>query len=65
MKNTEMKTKRLNLKAFHAYADETYLTGTDENGQEIQIIMNTIEVLEYIDKEYLKETLITKYIKNL
>ena len=60
-----MKLKRLNIKAFHANTDnETYLTGTDENGKEIQIVISTLEILEFIDKEYLKESLI-KYIKEL
>ena len=60
-----MKLKRLNIKAFHANTEnETYLTGTDENGKEIQIVMSTLEILEYIDKEYLKQSL-TEYIKNL
>ena len=60
-----MKLKRLNIRAFHANKEnETYLTGTDENGKEIQIVMSTIEVLEHIHKEYLKESL-TEYIKNL
>jgi hypothetical protein len=65
IKTKKMKLKRLNIRAFHANKEnETYLTGTDENGKEIQIVMSTIEVLEYIDKEYLKQSL-TEYIKNL
>jgi hypothetical protein len=60
-----MKLKRLNIKEFHANTEnETYLTGTDENGKEIQIVISTLEILEYIDKDYLKESL-TEYIKNL
>tara|TARA_R110000824_G_scaffold91131_1_gene222024 strand:+ start:427 stop:609 length:183 start_codon:yes stop_codon:yes gene_type:complete len=60
-----MKLKRLNIIAFHANTEnETYLTGTDENGKKIQIVISTLEILEYIDKDYLKESL-TEYIKNL
>ena len=64
-----MKLKRLNIKAFHANKEnETYLTGTDENGKEIQIVMSTIEVLEFIDKEYVRnerERLLKKEVERI
>ena len=60
-----MEIKRLNIRSFHATDyNETFLTGTDENGKELQIVFNTIEILEFIDKDYLKEKL-SNYIKNL
>ena len=41
--------------------NETLVSGTDENGKEFTLTLSTFEILEWFDKEYLKETLI-KYI---
>tara|TARA_R110000744_G_scaffold113303_1_gene212320 strand:- start:428 stop:610 length:183 start_codon:yes stop_codon:yes gene_type:complete len=42
--------------------NETLIGGTDENGKDFTIVISTFELLEWIDTEYLKESLI-KYIK--
>ncbi len=44
--------KRLNIEGFMSTADnETYLTGTDENGNDFQVVFSTIELLESIAGE--------------
>lgn len=41
--------------------NETLVCGTDENGEKFTLTLSTFEILEWFDREYLKETLI-KYI---
>tara|TARA_R110002051_G_C8714725_1_gene496004 strand:+ start:1141 stop:1323 length:183 start_codon:yes stop_codon:yes gene_type:complete len=45
-----------------SHDNETMLSGTDEMGNDFTIVLSTFELLEWIDMEYLKESLI-KYIK--
>ena len=57
--------KRLNIEGFMSTADnETYLTGTDENGNDFQVVFSTIELLEWLDIDYMKEQA-KEYINNL
>tara|TARA_R100001463_G_scaffold34678_1_gene76016 strand:- start:276 stop:425 length:150 start_codon:yes stop_codon:yes gene_type:complete len=44
--------------------NETYLVGKDEYGKEFTMVFNTIELLEWLDKKYMKRQA-KKYIKNL
>ena len=50
-------TKRLHdINTFMATEDnETLLVGTDENGKELTMVFNTIELLEWLDIDYMKE----------
>ena len=53
------------IHTFHCNSDnELYLVGEDENGDDFTIVLSPIEVLEWIDKKYIKEQSI-KYIKKL
>ena len=44
--------------------NELYIGGVNENGEDITIVFNTIEILEWLEIEYMKEQSI-KYINNL
>lgn len=44
--------------------NETILVGEDEHGKEIQIVFDTIELLEWLDIDYVKNKAI-EYVKNL
>ncbi len=59
-------TKRLHdINTFMSTPDnETYLVGMDEYGKQFTMVFNTIELLEWLDKKYMKEQ-VKKYIKNL
>ena len=59
-------TKRLHdINTFMSTPDnETYLVGKDEYGKEFTMVFNTIELLEWLDKGYMKKQ-VKKYIKNL
>lgn len=59
-------TKRLNdINTFQATEDnETYLVGTDENGEQFTIIFNTIGLLEWLPVDHMKQ-MSKKYINNL
>ena len=59
-------TKRLHdINTFMSTPDnETYLVGKDEYGKQFTMVFNTIELLEWLDKKYMKEQ-VKKYIKNL
>lgn len=60
-----MSLKTLYIEDFAATEDnETYLSGTDEDGKEFSIIFNTIELMEWLDIPYMKEQS-KKYIDNL
>ena len=59
-------TKRLHdINTFMATEDnETLLVGTDENGKELTMVFNTIELLEWLDIDYMKKKS-KNYINNL
>ena len=59
-------TKRLHdINTFMSTPDnETYLVGMDEYGKEFTMVFNTIELLEWLDKKYMKKQ-VKEYIKNL
>ena len=59
-------TKRLHdINTFMSTPDnETYLVGMDEYGRDFTIVFNTIELLEWLDKKYMKKQ-VKEYIKNL
>jgi hypothetical protein len=61
-----MEYKRLHsINTFSAsQEDETYFVGKDENGNDFHLTLSTIELLEWIDINYLKAKSIT-YIKNI
>ena len=58
--------KRINdLNTFASTLDnETYLSGTDEYGNDITVIFDTIDLLHWIDTKYMKRQS-KKYINNL
>ena len=49
---------------FYTKSNETVVVGRDENGREITIVFNTIELLEMLDIYKMKEQA-GKYINNL
>lgn len=59
-------TKRIHdINSFMSTKDnETYLVGRDEHGQDFTLILDTIELLEWLDIRYMKEQS-KKYINNL
>jgi len=59
-------TKRIHdINAFMSTPEnETYLVGKDEYGKKFTMVFNTIELLEWLDKKYMKQQA-KKYIKNL
>jgi hypothetical protein len=61
-----MEFKRINdINTFASNRDnETYISGTDENGNDITIIFDTIDVLQWIDTKYMKRQA-KKYINTL
>ena len=61
-----MKNKRLNdINTFMSTDDnETILQGTDEYGEDFSIVFDTIELLDWLDIEYMKSKA-NKYITNL
>jgi len=62
----EKETKRLHdINTFMSTQEnETYLVGTDENGNELTMVFDTIELLEWLDIDYMKSQS-KKYINNL
>jgi hypothetical protein len=52
------------INTFSCSDNEILLSGTDENGEEITIILNAFEVLEWFDMNYIKEQTL-KYIESL
>ena len=62
-------TKRLNdINTLATSVDnETYIVGTDEQGEEFTVVFNTIDLLEWIDKDTIKymKRQTKKYITNL
>ena len=60
-----MKYKNLhNINTFSCSDNEVYLSGTDENGKDLTIVLNAFELLEWVDIKYIKKQTI-KYIQNL
>jgi len=59
-------TKRIhNINTFMSTEDnETYLVGKDENGKDFTMVFDTIELLEWLDIDYMKSQS-KKYINNL
>ncbi len=59
-------TKRLNDidTAMATEDNETILVGQDENGKELTMVFNTLELLEWLDIDHMKQ-MSTKYISNL
>ena len=62
----EKETKRLHdINTFMSTQEnETYLVGKDENGKELTMVFDTIELLEWLDIDYMKSQS-KKYINNL
>jgi len=45
-------------------SNETYLSGVNEHGEPTTIVFDTIELLDWLDIEYMKSKAI-EYIKNI
>ena len=54
--------KRINIESVYHIDNETYFNGTDERGNEFELVMDSLELLEFIDVDILKKSLI-KFIK--
>ena len=52
------------INTFCCSDNEVYLSGTDENGEDLTVVLDAIELLQWLDMEYIKEQSI-KYIKQL
>jgi hypothetical protein len=52
------------INTFACSDNEIYLSGTDENGEDLTIVLNALEVLEWLDIKYIKEQTL-KYIDKL
>ena len=61
-----MEYKRINdINTFASTLDnETYIIGTDEKGDEITVVFNTIDILQWLDTKYMKRQA-KKYINTL
>tara|TARA_R100000742_G_C4200364_1_gene29653 strand:- start:192 stop:374 length:183 start_codon:yes stop_codon:yes gene_type:complete len=60
-----MKYKNLHdINTFACSDNEVYLSGTDENGKDLTIVLSAFELLEWLDMNYIKKQTI-KYIKQL
>ena len=60
-----MKYKNLHdINTYQCHRNEVYLGGKDENGKNITIVFNTIELLEWLDLSYMKEQAI-KHIEEI
>ena len=60
-----MKYKNLHdINTFACSDNEILLSGTDEDGKDLTIVLNAFEVLEWLDMKYIKKQTI-KYIKEL
>lgn len=66
MEERELIKKRIHdMDTFMATEDnETILSGKDEHGKDFMIIFNTVELLEWLDIDYMKKQS-KKYINNL
>ncbi len=52
------------INTFACSDNEVLLTGKDENGKDLTIVLNAFEVLEWLDIKYIKKQTI-KYVKGL
>jgi hypothetical protein len=60
-----MKYKNLHdINTFACSDNEVYLSGKDENGKDLTIILNAFELLGWLDIKHIKKQTI-KYIKQL
>ena len=60
-----MKYKNLHdINGFSCFDNEVYLSGTDEDGKDLTIVLNALELLEWLDMKYIKEQTL-KYIDKL
>tara|TARA_R110002051_G_scaffold177777_2_gene247616 strand:- start:10163 stop:10345 length:183 start_codon:yes stop_codon:yes gene_type:complete len=60
-----MKYKNLHdINTFSCSDNEVYLSGTDEDGKDLTIVLNAFELLEWLDMKYIKEQTL-KYIDKL
>jgi hypothetical protein len=60
-----MKYKNLHdINTFSCSDNEVYLSGTDENGEDLTIVLNAFELLEWLDIKHIKKQTI-KHIKQL
>tara|TARA_B100001094_G_scaffold7119_1_gene6349 strand:- start:2746 stop:2928 length:183 start_codon:yes stop_codon:yes gene_type:complete len=60
-----MKYKNLHdINTFSCSDNEILLSGTDENGEDLTIILNAFEILEWLDMNYIKKQTL-KYIEKL
>ena len=65
MEKENMILKRLNdINSIMSLDNETIIGGKDEYGIEFNITFSTYDLLEWLDPEYMKETLIN-HIENL
>tara|TARA_R100001460_G_scaffold33339_1_gene65263 strand:+ start:242 stop:439 length:198 start_codon:yes stop_codon:yes gene_type:complete len=65
MESEEIRKRMNDINTFMSTTtNETYFVGTDEHGKEFNIVFNTIELLEWLDIDYMKERT-KKYIDNL
>lgn len=60
-----MRYKNLHdINTFQCIENEVFLVGKDENGRDTTIVLNSLELLEWLDMKYIKEQTI-KYIEKL
>jgi hypothetical protein len=59
-----MNYKNIHINTFSCSDNEINLSGKDENGEEFTIVLNSIELLEWLDINYIKEQTL-KYIDKL
>ena len=60
-----MRYKNLHdINTFACSDNEIYLSGKDEEGKDLTIVLNAFEVLEWLDIKHIKKQTI-KYIKKL
>ena len=52
------------INTFSCSDNEIYLSGTDEEGKDLTIVLNAFELLEWLDIKYIKKQTI-KYIEQL
>ena len=52
------------INTFSCSDNEIYLSGTDEEGKDFTIVLNSIEILEWLDMKHIKEQAL-KYIDKL
>ena len=60
-----MKYKNLHdINTFSCSDNEVYLSGIDEEGKDLTIVLNAFELLQWVDVKYIKKQTI-KYVKQL